>query len=107
MTVMTKAVKFFAFALTIWVAGTVAFPAAAWVRPPADSPVIEVDWQNPLSLPRRFRNHCSVDVQRNLPYCSDHCGHGYALFYCSRDSFGCCRAGYGYCDWNGMLRCAP
>ena len=41
------------------------------------------------------------------PYCSDHCGFDYQFYFCSRDSFGCCRIGFGYCDWNGLLRCHP
>jgi hypothetical protein len=74
---------------------------------PVDTPLVAVDWQDPLSLPPRFRNHCSYDVNRGQPYCSNHCGIGYQFFYCSPASFGCCHPGYGYCDWKGHLRCAP
>ena len=62
---------------------------------------VQVDWQGPLSLPRRFRNHCAVDVLTGRLYCSDHCGFNYQFYYCSNQSFGCCRVGYGYCDWRG------
>ena len=31
----------------------------------------------------------------------------YQFYFCSRQSFGCCRVGFGYCDWTGLLRCAP
>ena len=74
---------------------------------PAGVPLIQVDWQGPLSLPPRFRNHCAIDVLSGRPYCSDHCGFDYQFYFCSRQSFGCCRVGYGYCDWTGLLRCAP
>lgn len=80
---------------------------AASTRPPVQTLVVKVDWQGPLSLPRRFRNHCRLDVRRRLTYCSDHCGRDYQFYFCTRGSFGCCRIGYGYCDWNGLLRCAP
>ena len=42
-----------------------------------------------------------------IRYCSDHCGSDYQFYFCSRESFGCCRVGFGYCDWNGLLRCHP
>jgi len=71
------------------------------------APVIAADWQPPLSLPRQFRNHCSYDRDRGRIYCSNHCGIDYEFYYCSPASFGCCHAGYGYCDWKGHLRCAP
>jgi hypothetical protein len=77
------------------------------IAPPADVPVIQVDWQVPQSLPPRFRNHCAYDHFSGRPYCSDHCGSEYQFFFCSRESFGCCRLGFGYCDWSGLLRCHP
>jgi len=73
----------------------------------ANSLVVEVDWQGPQSLPRRFRNHCSYDGFSGRSYCSDHCGFDYQLYYCSPASFGCCHVGAGYCDWHGFLRCHP
>ena len=87
-------------------------PASAARRPrrslyPLSAPLVQVDWQGPLSLPPRFRNHCAVDVLTGRPYCSDHCGFNYQFYFCSHQSFGCCRVGYGYCDWTGLLRCAP
>ena len=80
---------------------------AAWMRLRAETLVVKADWQGPLSLPRRFRDHCRLDDRRGLPYCSDHCGRDYQFYFCTRGSFGCCRIGYGYCDWTGQLRCAP
>jgi hypothetical protein len=71
------------------------------------APLVTVDWQPPLSLPPRFRNHCRYDANRSRVYCSNHCGIDYEFYYCSPASFGCCRRGYGYCDWRGRLRCAP
>jgi hypothetical protein len=82
-------------------------PAGAWVRLPATTPIVEADWQSPVTLPRRFRNHCAYDSFRGRGYCSDHCGFDYQFYYCSPESFGCCRVGFGYCDWNGLLRCHP
>jgi len=73
----------------------------------ADRPVVAVDWQGPWSLPPRFRNHCGYDVNHGAWRCSDHCGIDYQFYFCSPASFGCCHPGYGYCDWNGHLRCAP
>jgi hypothetical protein len=70
-------------------------------------PVIAVDWQGPLSLPPRFRNHCRYDAEHGAWYCADHCGIDDQFYFCSPASFGCCRIGYGYCDWKGRLRCAP
>jgi hypothetical protein len=81
--------------------------AAPPIALPAGVPLIQVDWQGPLSLPPGFRNHCAIDVLRGRPYCSDHCGFDYQFYFCTRQSFGCCRVGYGYCDWTGLLRCAP
>jgi hypothetical protein len=71
------------------------------------SPVIQVDWQGPLALPPRFRNHCVIDWYSGRPYCSDHCGVEYQFYYCNQIAFGCCRIGFGYCDWRGQLRCHP
>jgi hypothetical protein len=100
--------KSLALAAMMGVAATAAPAApAAWVRPAVDQSVIEVDWQSPQSLPWRLRNHCGIDRERNLAYCADHCGPGYAVYSCSGGSFGCCRAGFGYCDWRGFVRCAP
>jgi hypothetical protein len=73
----------------------------------AAAPVVTVDWQEPQSLPRRLRNHCAIDTFSGRPYCSDHCGYEYQVYSCSHGSFGCCRVGFGYCDWNGILRCHP
>jgi hypothetical protein len=78
--------------------GVSAFPA---------KPLVAVDWQGPLSLPPRFRNHCRFDFHRHRWYCANHCGTGYQFYFCSPASFGCCHPGYGYCDWKGHLRCAP
>jgi hypothetical protein len=69
--------------------------------------VIQIDWQDPETLPPQFRNHCGVDAWSGRPYCADHCGLGYQLYYCGPASFGCCRVGFGYCDWHGHLRCHP
>jgi hypothetical protein len=68
---------------------------------------MRADWQVPRALPPRFRNHCAYDRFSGRPYCSDHCGFEYQFYYCSHRSFGCCRLGFGYCDWNGLLRCHP
>ena len=84
-------------------AGVAALPMAA----PPRATVIKVDWQWPHLLPRRFRNHCAIDATSGQPYCSDHCGLDYQFYLCSPGSFGCCRIGYGYCDWSGLLRCHP
>jgi hypothetical protein len=80
--------------------------AALSVNAPARL-VVKADWQSPQSLPRRFRNHCAVDLRSGRTYCSDHCGFEYEFYYCAHASFGCCRVGFGYCDWSGLLRCAP
>jgi hypothetical protein len=84
-----------------------AAPAAAPNYSPVGAPVMAVDWQDPWMLPPPFRNHCSYDVNHGRWYCSNHCGIDYQFFFCSPASFGCCRPGYGYCDWKGHLRCAP
>jgi hypothetical protein len=73
----------------------------------AGAPIIYADWQDPSMLPPRFRNHCRFDPYRGRYLCSDHCGLDYQFYYCSQGSFGCCRTGYGYCGWDGLLRCAP
>ena len=104
---MKKAMKTFALIALVCVAAAAASPAGAWVRPPVKGPLIEADWQDPQSLPPRFRNHCSFDVNHGRAYCSDHCGIDDQFYFCSRESFGCCRPNFGYCDWNGHLRCAP
>jgi hypothetical protein len=101
--------KIFAFAFAL-LAGLMAIPVcrAAPIVPPAAPVALQrVDWQEPQSLPRRFRNHCVYDRHSGRPYCSDHCGFEYQFYYCSHESFGCCRRGFGYCDWNGILRCHP
>jgi hypothetical protein len=76
-------------------------------RPADQATIIQVDWQDPATLPPRFRNHCSIDSWSGRPYCADHCGLGFQFYYCTPESFGCCRVGFGYCDWHGHLRCHP
>ena len=56
--------------------------------------IVRADWQYPLQLPPRFRNHCTYEYFTGRPYCSE-------------ISFGCCHLGRGYCDWRGILRCSP
>ena len=81
---------------------------AAPIAPAAPLSLLQhVDWQTPEQLPRRLRNHCAYDVESGRPYCSDHCGFNYQVYACSPGSFGCCRVGFGYCDWRGLLRCHP
>ena len=70
-------------------------------------PHVLVDWQDPQVLPRQFRNHCRLDPVSSRYYCSDHCGSDYQFYYCSRQAFGCCLAGRGYCDGDAQVRCAP
>jgi hypothetical protein len=96
-----------ALALFSCLAATSAGIAAPPIASPPRAFLIQVDWQGPLSLPPRFRNHCAIDTFSGRPYCSDHCGFDYQFYYCSPQSFGCCRIGFGYCDWNGLLRCHP
>lgn len=72
---------------------------------PAGGYFMRVDWQEPGYLPRRFRNHCTVEPFSGRPYCSDHCGSAYQFYYCSALSFGCCHLGRGYCDFYGLVRC--
>ena len=102
--------------VAVWACGLMLSSANAWPSlagsaqfgsQPASAPVIAVDWQGPWSLPPRFRNHCSYDVTHGRWYCSNHCGGDYQFYFCSPVSFGCCRIGYGYCDWKEHLRCAP
>jgi len=98
-------------ALVLGLLGSVAAGSIGHAMPPvplpSGDPVISVDWQGPQSLPRRFRNHCATDVFSGRRYCSDHCGAEYQFYFCSHESFGCCRVGFGYCDWSGLLRCHP
>jgi len=94
-----------AFALASGVVAASVRAAAPPAGPLSASPVIEVDWQGPLSLPPRFRNHCAIDSASGRPFCSDHCGFEYQFYYCTQQSFGCCRIGFGYCDSRGLLRC--
>lgn len=97
-------------ALFVFIVALSASPAVQANEPnysAIETPLIAVDWQDPLSLPRRFRNHCGFDAFRQHYYCANHCGRDYAFYYCSRASFGCCRAGLGYCGFDGVLRCAP
>jgi len=100
----TLAVIFTVIAGVAWAA---ICPAGQTAELPASVPLIQVDWQVPQSLPPRFRNHCAYDPFSGRPYCSDHCGSDYQFYFCSRQSFGCCRVGFGYCDWTGLLRCHP
>lgn len=86
------------------VLATLAFTTAGFADEPG-ARVIHADWQEPDALPRFLRNHCVSEPGRT--YCSDHCGIGYQIYYCSPRAFGCCRAGFGFCDVDGRLRCAP
>ena len=56
-------------------------------------------------LPSRYQNHCSYF--QGAWICADHCGTDYQIYYCSRDTTGCCHAGTGYCDSEGHVRCSP
>lgn len=102
-------IKVYALALSVLAACTAAGAAAvpAPLAAPPRGPVVRVDWQEPQLLPRRFRNHCNFENFTGRPYCSDHCGGNYQLYYCSAVSFGCCPLGRGYCDFDGHLRCHP
>lgn len=100
-------VRIFTLMVLIGVASVSPCRAGKTVDEAAAAPLIQVDWQGPRSLPPRFRNHCAYDAVSGRPYCSDHCGFDYQFYSCSRHSFGCCRPGFGYCDWNGWLRCHP
>ena len=99
--------KSFALALLAGLAAIPVCRAAPIAAPSAPLVLLRVDWQEPQALPRRFRNHCAYERFSGRPYCSDHCGIEYQFYYCSRESFGCCRIGFGYCDWSGTLRCHP
>jgi hypothetical protein len=99
--------KIFALALLICIGAPSVCPAGQTVDALAAAALVQVDWQDPQSLPPRFRNHCAYDTFSGRSYCSDHCGFNYQFYSCSRQSFGCCRIGFGYCDWNGLLRCHP
>jgi hypothetical protein len=96
-----------ALALFACIAPVSICPAVEMQALPSSVPLVRVDWQTPEQLPPRFRNHCTAENFTGRPYCSDHCGIDYQFFYCSQVSFGCCRLGHGYCDWDGHLRCAP
>jgi hypothetical protein len=98
---------FAVLALIGGIVGTSPCRAVPGAAPLSASPVVQADWQGPLALPPRFRNHCAIDVASGRPYCSDHCGFEYQFYYCTQRSFGCCRIGFGYCDWRGQLRCNP
>jgi hypothetical protein len=87
--------------------GLDALMAGAGGRAADQRPVISVDWQDPALLPPPFRNHCGFVRWSGRPYCADHCGSGYEFYFCTPDSFGCCRVGHGYCDYRGHLRCHP
>jgi hypothetical protein len=95
----------FAFACGLVAPSLCAAASAAGPLPAAS--VLEADWQGPLSLPPRFRNHCVIDFFSGRPYCLNHCGIDYQFYYCTPRAFGCCRVGFGYCDWHGQLRCHP
>ena len=97
------------YAMSLLPATAGAFPSSPGERVYAARavPLVAVDWQGPLSLPPRFRNHCRYDPAHGGWYCANHCGPGYQFYSCSPESFGCCRPGFGYCDWKGHLRCAP
>ena len=99
--------KALALSLLIGVGWISACPADAADGTLASGYYIHADWQEPAFLPPRFRNHCSIENFTGRPYCSDHCGSDYQVYYCSEGSFGCCRLGHGYCDFNGLLRCHP
>jgi hypothetical protein len=102
MTIKTIVLAFLACAASV-----TACPAAVSSLAPASGLIVRVDWQEPAQLPPRFRNHCTAENFTGRPYCSDHCGRDYQFYYCTPASFGCCRLGFGYCDWDGLLRCHP
>ena len=99
--------KLLALASLIFVAATMVTAAQPLRPPPPPGLLIEADWQSPQQLPRRFRNHCVYDASRHRAWCSEHCGYDYQFYYCSKVSYGCCRIDFGYCDWQGLLRCHP
>jgi hypothetical protein len=98
-------IRIAAFALLVCVMGTPDCFAGFLVPP--NRFMLRVDWQEPAFLPPRFRNHCTFENFFGRPYCSDHCGVDYQIYYCSGASFGCCHLGRGYCDFHGSLRCHP
>jgi len=97
--------KALTLAISFFVALAAPCSAGGDLRP--QSLLIRTDWQEPLQLPPRFRNHCNFENFTGRPYCSDHCGIDYQFYYCSEASFGCCHLGRGYCDFRGILRCHP
>lgn len=97
----------FALGLLICMAWAQTCAAAVPEFGPVNGPVALADWQYPQFLPPRLRNHCGSEYFTGRPYCADHCGGGYQIFYCSQASFGCCHLGRGYCDAGGVLRCSP
>jgi len=99
--------KVFVLAFLASIAWASVCPAEPLNDPAAAGALLRVDWQEPQVLPHRFRNHTVYEAFSGRPYCSDHCGVEYQFYYCSRQSFGCCRVGFGYCDWSGLLRCHP
>jgi hypothetical protein len=96
-----------AFALALFACAVCAPAFAAAADSLAGASVLHVDWQGPDVLPPPHRNHCRFEYFGGRPYCSDHCGSEYQLYYCSEISFGCCHRGRGYCDFGGSLRCHP
>lgn len=105
-----QSIRLLLAAATVAFAALVAASSCALAGAPNYSPLIRpltnVDWQPPAALPRAFRNHCHFNAEGRF-YCSNHCGLDYQFYYCTPASFGCCRPGFGYCDWKGRLRCAP
>jgi len=100
-------IKIGALAILVSLASFTACLAVELQIQPATNPIIRVDWQEPQQLPPAFRNHCTAENFTGRPYCSNHCGIDYQFYYCTEASFGCCRLGHGYCDWEGHLRCHP
>jgi hypothetical protein len=98
-------VKILVFAVLTYIVWVSACHAGERSYSPANGLLIHVEWQEPWLLPRLFRNHCSFDATQARNYCSNHCGPDYEFYYCSKKSFGCCRIGVGYCNWDGLLRC--
>jgi hypothetical protein len=82
------------------VSGRSSYAAVTW-------PFFQSEWQEPSSLPQRFRNHCRFDVAHGRSFCSNHCGSDYQFYYCTNKSFGCCHIGRGYCAGGGVLSCRP
>jgi hypothetical protein len=99
--------RFVAFAVLNVLAAMPAASAMEMDSSAAAGILVRVDWQTPLQLPPRFRNHCAVDSFSGRPFCSNHCGSDYQFYYCSSASFGCCHIGHGYCARNELLRCTP